>query len=83
VAKENNCGTIKSAQKAGWMTKSYAKPNPKPRRKSSPKPGTKYKQTEVITIDDNAGSDNDAGKLVLVPKLRLRVQFLLVFVCKK
>jgi hypothetical protein len=33
------------------------------------KPGTKYKQAEVITIDNNNTGDGDASKPVPVPKL--------------
>jgi hypothetical protein len=72
VAKENNRGTITSTQKAGRTAKSYAKPNPKLRRKLGPKPGTKYKGTEVITTDDNAGGDDDVGEPVPVPKPRAK-----------
>jgi hypothetical protein len=53
VAKENNRSTISSAQKAG--------------RTAKPKPGTKRKRTQVITIDDDAGND-DAEEPVPVPK---------------
>jgi hypothetical protein len=41
VAKENNRGTITTAQKAGRTTKSHAQPEPKPRQKPGPKPGPK------------------------------------------
>jgi hypothetical protein len=64
IAKENNHGTIASAQKAGQTTKSPAKPNPKPRQKLRLKPGTKRKQTEVITSNDTSNGDasnDDAG----------------------
>jgi hypothetical protein len=43
VAKENNRGSINSAQKAGRTAKSV----PKPRGKPGPKPGTKRKRTET------------------------------------
>jgi hypothetical protein len=43
VAKENNRGSINSAQKAGRTIK----PAPKPRGKPGPKPGTKRKQRET------------------------------------
>ena len=51
VAKENNRGSINSAQKAGRT----AKTAPKPRGKPGPKPGTKRKQTEVIALEDDDG----------------------------
>jgi hypothetical protein len=51
VAKENNCGSIDSAQKAGRTAKTAPKPRekpgPKPRGKPGPKPSTKRKQTET------------------------------------
>jgi hypothetical protein len=59
VAKENNCGSINSAQKAGRTAKSapkphgkpgpkpHRKPGPKPRGKPGPKPGSKRKRTEI------------------------------------
>jgi hypothetical protein len=76
VAKENNRGTITSAQKAGRTTKSRAKPDPKPRRKPGPKPRTKRNQTEAIAIDDDAGNDgasnDDAGEPVQLPKSRAK-----------
>jgi hypothetical protein len=77
VAKENNRGTITSAQKAGWTTKSPAKPNPKPRQKLGLKPGTKRKQTEVITSNDTGNDDagdNDAGEPVPLLKSRAKRQ---------
>jgi hypothetical protein len=78
VAKENNRGTIASAQKAGRTTKSPAKPNPKPRQKLRLKPGTKRKQTEVITSNGDAGNDDasnsDAGEPVPLPKSRAKRQ---------
>jgi hypothetical protein len=43
VAKENNHGSINSAQKAGRT----AKLDSKPRGKPGPKPGTKRKRTET------------------------------------
>jgi hypothetical protein len=55
VAKENNCGSINSAQKAGRTAKSapkpHGKPGPKPRGKPGSKPSTKRKrmETEVET----------------------------------
>ena len=45
VAKENNCGSINSAQKAGRTAKTALKPRGKPGPK--PKPSTKRTQTET------------------------------------
>jgi hypothetical protein len=81
VAKENNCGSINSAQKAGRTAKSAPKPRGKGNRKRE------GKQAEVVAIedggdasdddgagDDDAGDDDagddDAGEPVLVPKSR-------------
>jgi hypothetical protein len=60
VAKENNCGSINSAQKAGRI----AKTGPKSRGKADRK--GKGKQVEVVAIED----DGDARELVLAPKPR-------------
>jgi hypothetical protein len=62
VAKENNRGTIASAQKAGRTAKAV----PKSRGKG------KGKQVETIAIDDedNEAGDSDAGEPVQVPKPR-------------
>jgi hypothetical protein len=46
-----------------------AKPGPKLLGKLGLKLGTKRKQIEAITIDNNAGNSN-ASELVLVPKQR-------------
>jgi hypothetical protein len=67
VAKENNRGSINSAQKAGRT----AKTAPKPRGKPGPKPSTKHKRTEVIAIEDNGKvGDGEAGEPALAPKPR-------------
>jgi hypothetical protein len=60
VAKENNCGSINSAQKAGRTAKLTLKPRGKGSRK------LKGKQAQVVAIED----DGDAGEPVLVPKPR-------------
>jgi hypothetical protein len=62
VAKENNRGTIASAQKAGRIAKAV----PKSRGKG------KGKQVETIAIDneDDEASDSDAREPVKVPKPR-------------
>jgi hypothetical protein len=65
VAKENNCGSINSAQKAGRTAKSAPKPRGKGNRK------LKGKQAEVVAIeDDGEAGDGDAGEPVQVPKPR-------------
>ena len=56
VAKENNRGSINSAQKAGRT----ARTAPKPRRKLGLKPSTRSKQMEV--------GDGEAGEPTLPPK---------------
>ena len=56
MAKENNRGSINSAQKAGRTAKSAPKPRGKGNRKG------KGKQAEVVAIeDDGDASDGDAG----------------------
>jgi len=63
VAKENNCGSINSAQKAGRKAKLALK------RKGNRK--GKGKQVEVVAIeDDGEAGDSNAGELVPVPKPR-------------
>jgi hypothetical protein len=66
VAKENNRGSINSAQKAGRAVKAA----PKSRGKGK----GKGKQAEAITIEDNnendEAGDGDAGELVQVQKSR-------------
>ena len=63
VAKENNCGSINSAQKAGRKAKLALK------RKGNRK--GKGKQVEVVAIkDDGEAGDSDAGELVPVLKPR-------------
>jgi hypothetical protein len=82
VAKENNRGSINSAQKAGRTAKIapkphgkpgpklHGKPGPKPRGKPGPKPSTKRKRAEIIAIRDNGEvGDGEAGELSLAPKL--------------
>jgi hypothetical protein len=65
VAKENNCGSINSAQQAGRTAKSAPKPRGKGNRR------LKGKQAEVVAIeDDGEASDGDAGEPVQVPKPR-------------
>jgi hypothetical protein len=65
VAKENNRGSINSAQKAGRTAKSAPKPRGKGNKKG------KGKQAEVVAIeDDGDAGDGDAGEPVLVPKPR-------------
>jgi len=65
VAKENNCGSINSAQKAGRTAKSALKSHVKGNRKG------KGKQAEVVAIKDNGeAGDGDASEPVLVPKPR-------------
>jgi len=65
VAKENNCGPINSAQKAGRIEKSALKPHGKGNRKG------KGKQAKVDAIKGNGDtSDDDAGEPVLVLKPR-------------
>ena len=65
MAKENNCSSINSAQKAGRTAKSVSKPLRKGNRK------LKGKQAAVVAIkDDGEAGDGDAGGLVLVPKPR-------------
>jgi hypothetical protein len=67
VAKENNRGSINSAQKAG-RTAIIA---PKPRVKPGPKPSTKRKRMETVAIrDDGEVGDGEAGELTLAPNLR-------------
>jgi hypothetical protein len=67
VAKENNRGSINSAQKAGRT----AKTAPKPRGKPGPKPGIKRKRSEVIAIEDNGEvGDGEAGESAPAPKPR-------------
>jgi len=67
VAKENNRGSINSAQKAGRT----AKTAPKPRGKPGPKPSTKRKQTGVVAIkDDDEVGDGKAGEPTIAPKPR-------------
>jgi len=62
VAKENNRGSISSAQKAGRTAKSVLKPRGKGNRKG------KGKQVEVAAIEDDEAGDGDTGEPVLVPK---------------
>jgi len=65
VAKENNRGSINSAQKAGRTAKSALKSRVKGNRKG------KGKQAEVVAIEDNReAGGGDASELVLVPKPR-------------
>ena len=65
MAKENNCGPINSAQKAGRIAKSALKPHGKGNRKG------KGKQAKVDAIKGNGDtSDDDAGEPVLVLKPR-------------
>jgi hypothetical protein len=65
VAKENNRGSINSAQKAGRTAKSVLKSRGKGNRKG------KGKQVEVVAIeDDGEAGDGDASEPVLVPKPR-------------
>jgi hypothetical protein len=59
VAKENNRGTITSAQKAGRTTKPRAKPGCKPGCKPGPKSGTKHKRIEV----EDGGEDPSPRRL--------------------
>jgi hypothetical protein len=63
VAKENNHGTIASAQKAG-----KAKASPKSHKKRKGK--GKGRQVETIAIDDDKASDDNAKEPVLIPKPR-------------
>jgi hypothetical protein len=55
VAKENNCGSINSAQKAGKIAKSAPKSREKGNRKG------KGKQAEVIAIEDAIKDGGDVG----------------------
>ena len=63
VAKENNRGTIASAQKAGRTAKSA----PKSRGRKGNRKG-KGKQAEVVAIEDAIEDGGEAGELVLAPK---------------
>ena len=67
MAKENNRGSINSAQKAGRT----AKTAPKPRGKPGPNPSTKHKRTEVVAIgDEGEAGDGEAGEPALAPRPR-------------
>ena len=63
VAKENNHGSINSAQKAGRTTKTTPKSHEKGNRKG------KGKQAEVVAVeDDDEVGDGDTGELVPKPR---------------
>jgi hypothetical protein len=65
VAKENNCGSINSAQKASRTAKSALKSRGKGSRKG------KGKQAEVVAIEDGGEAGNsEARKPVLASKSR-------------
>jgi hypothetical protein len=65
VAKENNRGSINSAQKAGRTAKSA----PKSRGRKGNRKG-KGKQAEVVAIEDAIEDGGEAGEPVLAPKPR-------------
>jgi hypothetical protein len=65
VVKENNRGSINSAQKAGRTAKSAPKSRGKGSRKG------KGKQAEVVAIEDGGeAGDSEAREPVLAPKSR-------------
>jgi len=64
VAKENNRGSINSAQKAGRTAKSAPKSRGKGDRKG------KGKQAKVVAIKDGEAGDSEAREPVLAPKPR-------------
>ena len=65
MAKENNRGSINSAQKAGRTAKSALKSRGKGNRKG------KGKQVEVVAIEDGGEAGNsEAREPVLAPKSR-------------